>query len=343
MVRIPSLSLGAAAALWLLAGFGGPALAQQKPKELLWTHAFDLACRKLGEDKFTKDTQKFGVEALKDANNGLGLYVCQTGSMAVAHGTANIKPGAKSEGPKWLTGLDLPARKAGETAFTKDTKVHAMEVFLDPNTDNWLYVTEKGNLAGTVAKTKPASGGGAPKWMHSVDLSVRKGGVKDWAGAKKYGVEVYRDSNTGNLIFISETGAIAVSPETTPVKGEGKSPDWLHGLDLSCRKHDQKKFTDNTPKFGVEVFYDATTGHFLFIAETGAIGAVPAPKEVKAPTANVKEPQWSHGLNVKARSYGEADFSDKTHIYGAEVFRDDNVGATIYVCETGAIAVTSTK
>jgi hypothetical protein len=335
---LAGLALGLA-----LAGFGGPAPAQQNPKKLEWTHAFDLACRKLGEDKFTKDTQKFGVEVLKDLNNGLGLYVSQTGSMAVAHGTANLKESGKSEGPKWLTGLDLPARKAGEKAFTKDTKVHAMEVFLDPNCDNWLYITEKGNLAATVAKTKPTGAGGAPKWLHSVDLSVRKGGVKDWSTATKYGVEVYRDGNTGNLIFISETGAIAVAPETTPVKGEGKAPEWLHGLDLSCRKHDQKAFSKDTPKFGVEVFYDATTSHFVFIAENGAIGVAPAPKEVKAPTANVKEPFWSHGLNVKARAYGELDFSEKTKVYGAEVFRDDNVGATLYVCETGAIAVTPTK
>src|SRR5437588_5969505 len=47
----------------LVAAFAGlSAQAQGQPKDLQWTHAFDLACRKLGEDKFTKDTQKFGVE-----------------------------------------------------------------------------------------------------------------------------------------------------------------------------------------------------------------------------------------------------------------------------------------
>jgi hypothetical protein len=317
-----------------------PAGAQQKPKELQWTHAFDLACRKLGEDKFNKDTQKFGVEALRDKNNDLGLYVSQTGSMAVvAEGFAGLTaPVPKSEGPKWLTGLDLPARKAGEKAFTKDTKVHSMEVFLDPNTNDWLYVTEKGTIAATPSKKQAAGASGAPKWIHSVDLSVRKGGIKDWKGATKYGVEVYRDANTGNLIFISETGSIAVSPETVTVKGDGKAPDWLHGLDLSCRKHDEKAFTDTTRKFGVEVFNDTTTGQLIFICETGTITVAPAGKELKAPTANVKEPRWTHGLNVKARSHGEKDFSEKTRVYGAEVFRDENVGVTLFVCETGAIS-----
>ena len=341
----PLASLCWAAALGLLLALGGaPAPAQQKPKELQWTHAFDLACRKFGEDKFTKDTKKYGVEAFKDNNNGLGLFVAQTGSIAVTHGFAALQPPlAKSEGPKWLTGLDLPARKAGEKSFTKETKVHSMEVFLDPNTENWLYITEKGNLASTGAKTKAGGGNAAPKWLHSVDLSVRKGGVKEWKGAAKFGVEVYRDGNTGNLIFISETGQIAVSPEATPVKGDGKAPEWLHGLDLSCRKHDEKSFTKDTQKFGVEVFHDATTAHYLFICETGTIAVAPAPKEVKAPTPNVKEPRWTHGLNVKARAFGEKDFSDKTKVYGAEVFGDDNVGVMLYVCETGAIAAAPAK
>lgn len=338
----------APAALGLLLTVGGDPTGAQptppKPKELQWTHAFDLACRKYGEDNFTKSTQKFGVEAFKDNNNGLGLYICQTGSIAVAHGFATLKaPLPNSAGPKWLTGLDLPARKAGEKTFSKDTKVHSMEVFLDPNTDNWLYITEKGNIASTGARGKASSKNAQPKWVHSVDLSVRKGGVRTWQDAVKYGIEVYRDGNTGNLIYICETGAIAVAPESTPVKADGKAPEWLHGLDLSCRKHDEKAFTTTTRKLGIEVFHDTVTGHFLFICETGAIAVAPAPNLVKAPTINVKEPRFSHGLNVKARKYGEKDFSDQTEIFGIEVFRDDNVGVTLYVCETGAIAATLTK
>ncbi len=348
MFRSAPLALGCwglAAFGLLLAALGDPAPAQPpKPKELQWTHAFDLACRKFGEDKFTDKTQKYGVEAFKDNNNGLGLYVCQTGSMAITHGFATLKtPLLKSEGPKWLTGLDLPARKAGEKKFTKETRVHSMEVFRDPNTNNWLFITEKGHIGSTGARTMPASGTAAPKFVHSVDLSVRKGGVKDWTGAAKFGVEVYRDANTGNLIFICETGQIAVSPETTPVKADGKAPDWLHGLDLKCRRHDEKAFTDKTHIFGVEVFHDTATSHYLFIGETGTIAVAPAPKGVKAPTSNVKEPHWTHGLNVKCRKFGEKDFSDKTQVFGAEVFNDDNVGVTLYIGETGDIAATLTK
>jgi hypothetical protein len=327
----------------LAAAFAGlPAAAQGQPKELQWTHAFDLACRKLGEDKFTPETQKFGVEAFRDTNNNLGMYISEKGSIGVVNtGFAGLKLPLKSEGPKWLTGLDLPARKAGEKTFTKDTKVHAMEVFTDPNTTNWLYVTEKGNIATVAAKNAAKGTAGAPKWVHSVDLSVRKGGVKEWTGAAKFGVEVYRDGNTGNLLFICETGSLAITPETVAVKDTkdgAKAPDWLHGLDLSCRRHDEKAFTKDTRKFGVEVFNDTVTGQLIFICETGHITVAPAGKDLTAPTAKVKEPRWTHGLNAKARAFGEKDFSEKTKVYGAEVFQDDNVGVTLYVCETGSIS-----
>src|SRR3974390_1047811 len=57
---------------------------KEKPKEPLWTHAFDLSCRKFGESEFTDKTQKFGVEVFKDTNTGSGLYVSQVGSFAAA-------------------------------------------------------------------------------------------------------------------------------------------------------------------------------------------------------------------------------------------------------------------
>lgn len=319
---------------------------QGKPKELIWTHAFDLACRKLGEPEFTKDTQKFGVEAFKDNNNNLGLFISQVGSLSASTGFEDLKPPFQSKGPDWLTGLDLPARKAGDKEFTKDTKVHAMEVFRDPNTDNWVYITETGLLASTSAKVKGTAGTTkAPKWIHSVDLMVRKGGVKDWKDATKYGIEVYRDNTNGNLVYITEKGAIAVVPDVSETKpgAEGKAPEWLHGLDLSCRKHNEPSFTKDTRKFGVEVFVDANNGNLIFICETGNLAVTPGPKGIKAPTANVKEPQWTHGLNLKVRKYGEKEFSDKTTVFGAEVFRDANVGAVLYITETGSISAVAAK
>ncbi len=51
----------------------------------------------------------------------------------------------------------------------------------------------------------------APEWKHGMELRVRKAGEPDFnKETKKYGIEVFRDENNGNLIYISETGSIAV-------------------------------------------------------------------------------------------------------------------------------------
>jgi hypothetical protein len=235
----------------------------------------------------------------------------------------------------------LPARRAGEQKF-ENAKVHSMEVFRDPITDNWIYITEKGYLAAASAKGKNASGGDKkPKWTHSVDLRVRKGGNKDWKDAASFGIEVYRDSGTGNLIYICETGAIAAIPDTgTASAGDGKAPAWLHGLDLSCRKHNEPSFTKDTRRFGVEVFQDANNGNLIFLCENGNLAVTPSPTQlqIKAPTPSPpKEPLWTHGLNLKARKFGEKEFSDRTAVFGAEVFRDENLGVLVYIGETGSL------
>ena len=320
---------------------------EKKLKELLWSHAFDLACRKFGEKDITKDTKRWGLEAFRDNNTGggIGFYISEVGCINIAPNFAGLSPPVTpSKGPEWKTGLDLPARKAGVPKFDKATKVHSMEVFRDPNTDNWLFVTEQGYVASTNGKLFPGAGGKTPKWVHSVDLQVRKGGVKEFKDAAKFGIEVYSDGNTGNLVYITEHGFVAIIPETKEIPADkGKSPDWLHGLDLSCRKHDEKSFTKETRKFGVEVYHDVTTGNLIFISETGSIGVAPAPASVKAPTPKAKEPVWTHGLNVKCRKHGEDKFGPMTRAFGAEVFRDENIDVTIYINELGNVAVMSAK
>lgn len=52
-----------------------------------------------------------------------------------------------------------------------------------------------------------------PKWMHAHELRVRKAGELDFTkDTKKYSIEVFEDTNNGNLIYISETGSISVVP-----------------------------------------------------------------------------------------------------------------------------------
>ena len=51
----------------------------------------------------------------------------------------------------------------------------------------------------------------APKWQHGLMMRARKGDEPDFTkDTKRYGVEVFEDVNNGNIIYISETGSIAV-------------------------------------------------------------------------------------------------------------------------------------
>jgi hypothetical protein len=51
-----------------------------------------------------------------------------------------------------------------------------------------------------------------PQWAHGLVLRVRKADELEWKDAKKVGVEVFKDTNNGNLVYITETGDIAVVP-----------------------------------------------------------------------------------------------------------------------------------
>jgi hypothetical protein len=53
----------------------------------------------------------------------------------------------------------------------------------------------------------------APKWQYGLSFQVRAAAELNFTAAtKKHGVEVYRDENNNNLIYVSETGSIAVVP-----------------------------------------------------------------------------------------------------------------------------------
>ena len=52
-----------------------------------------------------------------------------------------------------------------------------------------------------------------PSWLYGLNLKARKSTEEDFSkDTKKYGIEVFKDENNHNLIYISETGSIAVVP-----------------------------------------------------------------------------------------------------------------------------------
>ena len=165
----------------------------------------------------------------------------------------------------------------------------------------------------------------APTWLWGLDLKARTAGTDDFDKARKFGVEVFKDENSGNLIYMCETGAFVVVPgsNVTPA-AKPKAPTWLWGLDLKARTGGTDDF-DKARKFGVEVFKDENAGNLIYISETGAIAVAPAGN--LGPAAKPKPPTWLWALDLKARTGGTDDF-DKARKFGIEVFKDENAGHT---------------
>jgi hypothetical protein len=325
-----------------------PAAFAQAPKPPQWTHAFDLKCRTSKELTFDK-ARAWGMEVFRDDNNGNGVYILESGSLAIARGFASVPAPIKdSKSPAWMHGLDLKVRKANEPEFTEKTQVISLEVFRDENTGNWIYITEKGFVAvapGEKGILAPTPSPKAPVWVHGLDLKCRKGGEKAFdANTKVWSIEVFRDENTGLLIYISETGAISLAPGEGPVAGaKSKAPEWLHGLDLKCRKGGEKDFGKQTKTFGLEVFRDENNGNWIYICETGTVAVLAGNKTAKAPTPMPREPRWTHGLDLKVRRSGEVEFGPNTRVFGVEIFRDENTATVLYISEVGAIAAAAAK
>jgi len=250
----------------------------------------------------------------------------------------------KAKPPVWTHGLELRVRKAGELDFGPMTKRFGLEVFKDENTNLLIYVTETGAVAEAAAVAVPADAKTKPPtWLHGLEFSVRKAGEADFTkNTKKFGVEVFKDENTGYLIYASETGDITQAPAANVVPDvKSKTPTWVHGIEFKVRKGGENDFTKDTKKYGVEVFKDENTGYFIYISETGSIAQAPAaPKPADGKT---KAPTWMHGLEFRVRKANEPDFTNSTKKFGVEVFKDENTGYLVYICETGAIAVVPGK
>jgi hypothetical protein len=170
-----------------------------------------------------------------------------------------------------------------------------------------------------------------------LELKVRRHDEAQFSdGSWKFGLEIFRDENNGNLIYISDTGALAVLPPAAiNLSREARSPRWLYGLELKVRPDGAGEFTDATPKLSLEVFRDENTGNLIYIDEKGAIGAVSGVQPAGGAT---KSPEWLARIVQNVLRAGQASMG--TRSASLEVFRDANTGVFIYVNASGALAVT---
>ncbi len=240
-------------------------------------HALEVRVRPAGKTDF-KDAKKFSSEVFRDPNTDNLVYVCNSGWLAATSAAGISAPDKNIKDPAWYHGLDLKVRKAGEKEFGKDTKTVSLEVYKDENTNHLFYATEEGRIAIVPATgvSKPSEVK-TPVWYHAFEVKVRKAAEEKFTkDTKAYGVEVYKDENAGMLIYICESGAISVVPAAGLAKPTGsKEPTWKLGRSFRVRKADEKDFNEKTQAFGAEVYKDETTGHNVYITETGAITVVP--------------------------------------------------------------------
>ena len=120
------------------------------------------------------------------------------------------------------------------------------------------------------------------------------------------------------IATIARTGAIAFAPVPGNLSTE-KGPKWHHGLTPKVREPERERF-EGAKQFGIEVYKDENTGGLVYLAETGALSAGPAP--ATPPEKNkVADPKHSHGLVLMIRKADEAD-KRVTHIGVTQEVRD---------------------
>lgn len=240
-------------------------------KKSEWATGLSFKARTADEEKFTETTTLFGVEVFKGAAAGQVLFVSDRGSIAFFPGAA-----AGEKEPQFQYGLKLKVRKPGEEKF--DTaKATGIEAYKDNNTGGMVYITQDGMIAtakGVPDKAPEGKDVKKPKPLYGLEAKARKSDEQDFTDkTQKYGIEVFKDENTGTLIYISETGSIAAVPAPAEVKTDGKLA-WQHAFTLKARPGGEADFA-KAKKYGVEVFSDRHTGYLLYVNEAGNIAVLP--------------------------------------------------------------------
>jgi hypothetical protein len=249
----------------------------------------------------------------------------------------------KAKNPVSLYGLWLKYRKVGQDEFDAKQRF-VVECFQEQETGNGIYVHQSGSLS-VVAKSlfKGVEGSKAPLHMHCFELSVRPSDSK--AKTPKYAVECFLDENSGNLIYLSETGSASVVPAkyVTQTKGKIKGYNRTHGLTLRVRKAGDKDWDKVTTKsYGIDVFEDLNNQNVIYVSETGAICVLPSATAGPSSGKGGK-PEWKYGLDLRVRGVKEKEISKDSKAYGLEVFKDVDNGCMVYVVENGNVAVVPSK
>lgn len=112
-----------------------------------------------------------------------------------------------------------------------------------------------------------------PTALYGLNLRVRKPVEEGVAPtAVSLGLEVFRDENIGALIYISETGSLAVVPAPARLRS-GEGVDWVCGMELKARAGGEVSF-DRAPGYGIDAFGDLNTGYLVYASHVGSIAVL---------------------------------------------------------------------
>jgi hypothetical protein len=293
-------------------------------------YRLELAVSKAAPEKDTTETRTFFADVLLDKDGGRLLYAAQaTPTLGVLKG--DEKAIGKGDKPaKELYHFTLQARTWDEKDIDKSTRKFTVAVFRDENTGHLIYVSETGAVA-VVAAPKEAPPKKAPetRWLYRMKLKVRPPGEFDFTfDTLKYNVEVYREADSGRLIYFAHNGNLAVSAPGKEVKAkEAKEPNWSHAFELRVRPPDQRDFNRDTPQFSLEVYDDENSETTLYVTNKFALAVVPGIKAFDMGKAKAAE--WQRGL-----------VGDK---WSGEVFLDPNLDQLMFITSAGGFAVLPAK
>lgn len=212
-----------------------------------------------------------GVEGFKDAGSGKLLCVSQAGMVAFAPPPAATAPAGKA--PTRRHAVVLKVRNPTETDFGPQTAGFEVDCAADPATGGLVYTTAAGRLAAAPAPAGPAPEESKPPVaLYGLTVKARQTGEAAFGPATKaFGVEVFRDENTGGLLYVSETGSIATAPAAAKPGPDGVV--WTHALAVRARPAGASDFKTAAPVH-VEAYRDSHTGHTLYVTDAGAIAVL---------------------------------------------------------------------
>ena len=87
---------------------------------------------------------------------------------------------------------------------------------------------------------------------------------------------MFRDENTGNLIYITETGFDCGGAWALGGPGEVAAAGVEDAMELRARKAGEKEFTGTTKGYGIEVFRDKNNGNLVYITDVGTVAVLTA-------------------------------------------------------------------